>query len=324
MKNNQNCRLMNTISFFSIVCSTFVFTLLFVGILAAEETNIEGIGKFGPAEKLHSDFQFTEGPASDQAGNLYFTDIPANRIYKLDANGNKAVFIEPSGHANGLMIDGVGNLVACQMDGQVVSFNIKTKEASMLAKSYMQQRFNAPNDLVIDKSGGVYFTDPHYRAPMPLPQRTMAVYYRAANGFVSRLIDDLDAPNGVILSPDEKTLYVIPSQQETMMAYPVESPGVLGDGKVFCKLKQPEGQTGRGGDGLTMDEKGNLYITSGLGLQVVSPEGKMLGLLEFPEQPANVTFGGAENKTLFVTARTSLYKMAAPVAGHRFTGKASE
>lgn len=234
------------------------------------------------------------------------------------------MFIEPSGHANGLMVDGVGNLIACQMDGQVVSFDIKTKKPAMLAKSYMEQRFNAPNDLVIDKSGGVYFTDPHYRAPMPLPQRTMAVYYRAANGFVSRLIDDLDAPNGVILSPDEKTLYVIPTQQDKMMAYPVTKPGVLGEGKVFCTLKQAEGQSGRGGDGLTIDEKGNLYITSGLGLQVVSPEGKLLGILEFPEQPANVTFGGAENQTLFVTARTSLYKMSAPVAGHRFTGKASE
>ena len=323
MKNQKRLS-MSICPFLFVTYSSFVFTLSFAGSLAAGETNIEGIGAFGPAEKLHTDFQFTEGPASDGQGNLYFTDIPANRIYKLDPSGNKDVFIEPSGHANGLMIDGNGNLIACQMDGQVVSFHIKTKEASILAKSYMQQRFNAPNDLVIDKSGGVYFTDPHYRAPMPLPQRTMAVYYRAGNGFVSRLIDDLDAPNGVMLSPDEKTLYVIPTQQEKMMVYPVESPGVLGEGKVFCTLKQPEGKTGRGGDGLTMDEKGNLYITSGLGLQIVSPAGKLLGILEFPEQPANVTFGGPDNKTLYVTARTSLYKMSAPVAGHRFTGKASE
>ncbi|HSG71276.1 MAG TPA: SMP-30/gluconolactonase/LRE family protein, partial [Planctomycetaceae bacterium] len=155
----------------------------------------------------------------------------------------------------------------------------------------------------------------------PLPQKTTAFYYRSAEGKVTRLADDLKAPNGVILSPDEKTLYVIPSMQEEMWAYPVISPGELGPGKVFCKLKQAEGKSGGGGDGLTIDTKGNLYITSGLGLQVFSPEGKHLGTIEFPEQPANVTFGGPDSKTLFVTARKSLYSVEMEATGHAFPGK---
>src|SRR6185437_6021033 len=179
----------------------------------------------------------------------------------------------------------------------------------------------APNDLVIDRSGGVYFTDPHFRAPEVLPQGVTAVYYIAAGGKVSRLIDDLKAPNGVILSPDEMTLYVIPSMQEEMMAYPVEGPGKLGKGRVFCRTKQAEGKQGTGGDGLTIDEKGNLYITTALGLQVFSPEGKALGIIEFPEVPANVTFGGKDRKTLYVTARTSLYTAPMEAQGHVFAEK---
>lgn len=145
-----------------------------------------------------------------------------------------------------------------------------------------------------------------------------AVYYAAPDGKVTRLIDDLKAPNGVILSPDEKTLYVVPSMQAEMMAYPVLSPGKLGKGRVFCTLQQPEGASGKGGDGLTVDVKGNLYITSALGLQVYNPEGKLLGIIKLPEQPANCTFGGADRKTLYVTARTSLYTVPMEIAGHAF------
>jgi gluconolactonase len=291
---------------------------------SGQEITIDGIGKFGAAEKLYDGFEFTEGPAGDEKGNVYFTDIPPALIYRLDSQGNKEVFTENSGHANGLMVDGGGHLLACQMDGKVVAYDVESKEPTVLAESYNEQRFNAPNDLVIDKTGGIYFTDPLYRAPTPLPQGKMAFYYRASDGVITRLGDDLDAPNGIILSPDEKTLYVIPSQQAEMMAYPIESPGVIGEGKVLCTLKQPEGQTRSGGDGLTIDSKGNLYITTGLGLQVVSPAGKILGILPVPEHPANVTFAGPDNKVLYITARTGLYQMSAPIAGHRFTGKAIE
>ena len=217
------------------------------------------------------------------------------------------------------------DLLACEMDGRLVSINLKDKKVTPLAPQYKGQRFNAPNDLVIDRTGGIYFTDPHFRAPEPLPQGKVAVYYRAADGEVTRLVDDLAAPNGVILSPDEKTLYVIPSMSKEMWAYPVTSPGKIGKGRVFCSVKQEPGtpEPGRGGDGLTIDTNGNLYITSGLGLQVFSPEGKLLGIIEVPEKPANVTFGGKDNASLFITARTSLYRVDTKAKGHRFPGKSS-
>ena len=119
-----------------------------------------------------------------------------------------------------------------------------------LADGYEGKRFNAPNDLVIDRDGGIYFTDPHFRAPMPLPQGVRAFYYRSPDGKVTRLAEIEAAPNGIILSPDEKTLYVIPSLQAEMLAYPVEGPGKLGQQRVFCTLQQASGKTNGGGDGL--------------------------------------------------------------------------
>lgn len=212
-------------------------------------------------------------------------------------------------------------LLACEMDGQLKQYDLATAKETSLASTYKDTRFNAPNDVVIDKSGGIYFTDPRFRAPDPWPQEKEAVYYRAADGQVTRLIEDRIAPNGVILSPDEKTLYVIPSMEKQMWAYSVESPGKIGKGKVFCELTQPEGKTDSGGDGLTIDTNGNLYITTGLGLQVYDATGKQLGIIKIPEQPANVTFGGKDRKTLFVTARTSLYSVQTKATGHVFPGK---
>jgi len=281
---------------------------------------IPGIGPAGEVKKLHTGLMFTEGPASDGQGNLYFSDVSGNKIHKVDAAGELTTFLDPSNHTNGLMVNAAGNIVACEMDGRIVEIDAKTKAVKALAPEYEGKRFNAPNDLVIDKEGGIYFTDPHFRAPpnMPLPQGVRAFYYRAANGKVTRLGVIENAPNGVILSPDEKTLYVIPSLQAEMLAYPVEGPGKLGPQRTFCSLKQAAGKTAGGGDGLTIDNKGNLYITSALGIQVFSPDGKALGIIEFPEQPANCTFGGKDNKTLYVTARTILYAVPMLATGHQF------
>ncbi len=281
--------------------------------LVAADAKIQTIG-----EK----FEFTEGPAADDAGNLYFTDIPANKIYKLDQAGELSVFLEPSNHCNGLMYNHAGKLYACEMDGRLIAIDLKTKEVTALADKYEGNRFNAPNDLVIDSTGGVYFTDPQFRAPMPLPQKELAVYYRDQEGKVSRVVTGLKSPNGVILSPDEKTLHVIPSMQKEMMSYPVEGPGKLGTGKVFCTLAQPEGKDNTGGDGLTIDTNGNLYITSGTGVQVFDSAGKALTTLKFPQQPANCTFAGPGNKTLYVTARTGVYALPTQATGHVFKGGA--
>jgi gluconolactonase len=192
---------------------------------------------------------------------------------------------------------------------------VDTKDKRVLAGEFEGQRFNAPNDLVIDAAGGVYFTDPMFGAPQPLPQGVQGVYYRSADGKVSRVVNNAPAPNGVLLSRDEKTLYVLPSMSPEMQAYPVEAPGQLGEMRVFCKVKNPPGRNG-GCDGATIDEHGNLYLTTGLGVQVFSPQGEALGVIEVPEQPANCTFGGPDGKTLYVTARTSLYAFPMLVKGH--------
>lgn len=283
-----------------------------------EAVPIPGIGPKGKVTKVQGGFQFTEGPAADKKGNIYFSDIPANRVYRLEPDGKASPFREPSNHTNGSMFDSHGELVSCEMDGQVVAISADGRQVRTVTSMYKGKRYNAPNDLVLDRAGGVYFTDPHFRAPEPLPQGVEAVYYLGAGGVVTRLIDDLKAPNGVILSTDQKTLYVVPSEQEQVMAYPIKSPGKLGSGEVFCRLKQPPGQQGRGGDGLTIDTNGNLYIATGLGLQVFDHDGKNLGIIQVPEPPANVTFGGPEFKTLYITARTSLYRADMEATAHRF------
>lgn len=282
----------------------------------AQDIDIPGLGVVGGVEKIQGGFQFLEGPTKAPDGTLYFTDIPANKIYKLAASGEIESFFEPSGHANGLMYGGENKLLACQMDGQLVSINLKDSQVEVLAAEFEGKRFNACNDLVIDQQGGIYFTDPRYRAPQPLPQGTEAFYYRHPDGTVVRLGSELPAPNGIALSPDEKTLYVIPSMQSTMMAYPIESPGTIGAGKILCDLKQVDTAKDGGGDGLAVDSQGNLYITSAAGVQVVSPSGKILGVIAVPEKPANCAFGGEGNRTLFITAQTSLYRCSVPVPGN--------
>lgn len=299
------------------VVAAVCFCVFAVPSLTADE--IPGVGQVGPVEKLHGGFGFTEGPAADAAGNVYFTDIRNDRIHKVTPDGTLSIFVEPAGTCNGLMVYG-DRLLACSMKGSLKSFSLIDGSETVLAAEHNGARFNAPNDVVIDQSGGIYFTDPRFRSPKPYPQGKEAVYYRAANGKVTRVVENDFAPNGVILSPDEKTLYVIPTFERRMWAYPVTSPGQLGEGRVFCELVQKEKGGNGGGDGLTVDTNGNLYITSGLGLQVFSPAGKHLGTIAIPEQPANASFAGKDRRTIYVTARTSVYTVEVEAQGHVFPG----
>jgi gluconolactonase len=154
-----------------------------------------------------------------------------------------------------------------------------------------------------------------FRAPEPLPQGVQAVYYITSAGQVTRVTNHIPAPNGIGLSPDGKRLYVIPSQQAEMLVYDVDAPGELSNGRTLCRLTQPPGKDDTGGDGMAVDVQGNLYITTNLGVEIFSADGKQLGLVEFPEQPANVTFGGPKRTTMYVTARTGLYRVEMPIAG---------
>jgi gluconolactonase len=269
----------------------------------------------GEVETVHKEFAFTEGPAWDPRGALYFTDIPNSTIHRLGDDDKLSKFTADSKHTNGIMVAADGRMLACQMDGQVVSYDVETGKVTVLADSYQGKRFNAPNDLVIDKRGGIYFTDPLFRAPRPLPQGVQAVYYIGAQGEVTRVTDDIAAPNGIALSPDGTKLYVAPSRQAEMLVYDVDGPGKLSGRRTLCRLKQPEGKDDTGGDGMAVDVEGNLYFTTNLGVEIFSDEGKHRGLVMFPEQPANVTLGGPDGKTMYVTARTGLYRVTMPIAG---------
>ncbi len=295
--------------------------LFLLGASFAADEKIAGVGPAGEIKKVHTGSKFTEGPIGDADGNVYFSDIPNEKIHKIDAAGKVSVFRDKSNFANGLMINAKGEIVACEMTGAIVALSADGKERRVITDKHDDKPYNAPNDLVLDKAGGVYFTDPAFRAKTPLPQGKTCVYYVDAKGKVTRLIDDLPNPNGVRLSPDEKTLYVFPSGQKQMMSYPVEGPGKIGKGAVFCELKQAKEGGNGGGDGATVDVNGTVYVAAGTGLQVFDKGGKYLGTIKFPEQPSNACFGGKDMKTLFVTARTSVYSVPMDVAGHRYPAK---
>ncbi|CAD71870.1 MAG TPA: SMP-30/gluconolactonase/LRE family protein [Rhodopirellula baltica] len=304
------------------------FALLFATIVglvwtsASQTAHAQTIQPTGPVQQVHTGFQFTEGPAAMDDGTLYFTDIPNTAIHRLSADGKLSLLTNQSNHSNGLWPLSNTKLLACEMDGAVVMHDLSGDSAKriVLADSYNGKRFNACNDLVVDNHGGLYFTDPQYRAPEPWPQTERCVYYIAnfeTDPKVTRLTGDIEAPNGIGLSPNGKTLYVIPSMQAEMLAYDVLAPGKIGPQRVLCKVQQVEGETSRGGDGMAIDVDGNLYITTHLGIQIFSSEGEARGIVAFPEIPANVTFGGPEFKTMYATARKSLYSVEMPIAGFR-------
>ena len=302
-----------------IVTGLMVAVLIDVSVQAQDAVQTSDIDSrirpVGEVQTVGRGFAFTEGPAWDQRGTLYFTDIPNATIHALKTDGKISAFTEDSKHSNGLLVAADGRLLGCQMDGRVVAYDVGSDEVTVLADSYQGNRFNAPNDLVIDSEGGIYFTDPLFRAPKPLPQEVQAVYYIAASGVVSRVTGDLAAPNGIALSPDGKRLYVAPSHQAEMLVYDVQGPGKISNGRTLCRLTQPDGKDNTGGDGMAVDVKGNLYITTNLGVEIFSPSGMSIGLVAFPEQPANVTFGGPKGTTMYVTARTGLYRVEMPIAG---------
>jgi len=256
-------------------------------------------------KKLAGVFKFTEGPAADEKGNVYFTDIPNSRIHKWSVDGKLSTFKEESGRANGLYFDKKGNLLACQGGtGKLVSIGPKGK-TTVLADSYKTKAFNSPNDLWIDRKGGVYFTDPSYGRRKELPQDGEHVYYLSADRKkIVRVIDDMVRPNGIVGTADGKLLYVADHGAKKTYSYKIGPSGKLSGKKLFADQES---------DGLTLDEYGNVYLT-GKAVFIYDPSGKLIKTIETPEKPANVCFGGKDKKTLFITARKSLYsvKMTSP------------
>lgn len=261
-------------------------------------------------EKLSEDqFEFVEGPAWDNSGGIYFTDIPNNSIYRYDlATEAFTLVTENTAGANGLMFNRQNNLLACEQEtGAVSVWSTDGTRLETLVAEYDGTRFNRPNDLVVDKNNGIYFTDPSWSEERP--QEIKGVYYLDAEGNLSRLIEDMDKPNGIILSSDESTLYIADTDSFEVRAYPVTAPGQLGERIVFAALSRPDGYDGKssGADGVALDIHGNLYVTSRFGVQIFSPEGEFIDLIEIPEAPTNCVFSGENLDTLFITARKNVY-----------------
>lgn len=255
--------------------------------------------------KVRSGFQFTEGPAADAHGNVYFSDVRANRIYKWSPDGNIVLWREHTGGANGLYFAADGNLVACEgAKGRVVSFS-PSGNLTVIADTYAQRSFNQPNDLWVDPKGGIYFSDPYYGRG-ELRQDGQHVYYIPPDRkHVLRVIADLKRPNGLIGTADGSLLYVADHGAGKTYRYRLSAEGALSDRILFVDS---------GSDGMTLDERGNVYLTAD-GVLIFSPKGELLHRIPVPEQPTNVTFGGTDGKTLFVTARGSVYTLRMTVRG---------
>ncbi|MGI4835409.1 MAG: SMP-30/gluconolactonase/LRE family protein [Janthinobacterium lividum] len=259
------------------------------------------------------EFAFTEGPAVDKAGNVFFTDQPNDKIYKYDTSGKLTVFLTPAGRANGLYFDKQGNLIACA-DAQNQLWRISPQgKVTVLADRVDGRLPNGPNDVWVSPRGGLYFTDPYYKRdywptghPGPAPQN---VYYLAPGSHQPVAVETtLTQPNGLIGSPDGRTLYVADIGAGKTYRYRLGPQGQLLDKQLFVS---------QGSDGMTLDAQGNVYLT-GQGVTVYSPAGQQLAHLAVPAAwTANLCFGGADMKTLFITASEAVFTVPMRVRGIR-------
>jgi gluconolactonase len=302
--------------------------LSLVALLAAASTHadglstpdIEGVVAAGtPIELIKEGFQGTEGPIALPDGSVIFTEGQANRITRISADNTIAPYLENSGGANGLAFNSSGELIAVQTTKPGIAVLGPAGKERVLVDNYEGTPLNRPNDLVVDKRGGVYFTDPGARPEPGQPAPKTAIYYLSPKGKLHQLATDIGRPNGIQLSPDEKTLYVANTYGEHVLAYDVKSDGTVGAGRNFAKLegfKQTEQGATSGADGLAVDAKGRLYVASAAGVQVFDAKGKALGVIPLPKAPQNLAFAGKDKKTLYVVGRGSAYRIATLTAGY--------
>lgn len=262
-------------------------------------------------EEIAEGFQFTEGPFWHE-GRLLFTDIPANRVYAWTPNEGRSVFLEPSGHANGLAADPQGRLLLAQHDGEVGRLGAD-RTVTALVQAYEGKRLNSPNDLTVADDGTVYFTDPPYGVEPENRELDFSGVYRLdPDGSLTVLTKVFSRPNGIVLSPDESILYVNDTEGDIIRAYEVTETGGLANGRVFAEM---EGEKPGNADGMKVDAEGNLYSTGPGGIWVFAPSGDRLDHISVPKAPTNVAFGGSDRETLYITAQSSVYRVSLAVPG---------
>ena len=299
--------------------SRAMLPLFFVFCSLCATTAMSDESLFAPGaevRKLADGFEFTEGPAADAEGNVYFTDQPNDRIMKWSVDGELSTFLQPCGRSNGLYFDAKGNLWACaDAKNELWRIDMATKKPAVMVKDFGGKLLNGPNDLWIAPNGGIYFTDPFYKRPYwqrgPIEQDERAVYYFGKDrNLLKRVCESFVQPNGIIGTPDGKTLYVADIGAKKTYAYDMVDAlpphGDLNNRRVFCE---------QGSDGMTLDAQGNVYLT-GKGVTVFDKSGAKIAQIDVPERwTANVTFGGRDGRTLFITASQGLYAIEMNVAG---------
>ena len=257
-------------------------------------------------------FVFVEGPVWNGKGALYFSDQNDKKVYKY-VPGKGFSIIRSGQITNGMTFDSTGNLLICEQGptNQIVLMDTTGVVKKVLVNKYNNKAFNNPNDLCIDKNGGIYFSDPTWGVQT---QDKQAVYYLKPTGECIRISGDFQKPNGLSLSPDKKLLYVDDSWDKNVSVFDVQPDGTAINKRVFCVLKVNAGSVS-GADGLKVDTEGNLYIASALGIQVFDKNGIAQRIITVPETCTNVAFGGKDWKTLFITAGVSLYSTQLDIAG---------
>jgi gluconolactonase len=262
-------------------------------------------------QKAGSGFLFTEGPAVATNGQVYFTDQPNDKIYRWDEKRGISLYLEDTRRANGLYFNHKKQLVACaDLYNQLVIWDKNKKMHVVFDGLYEGKHINAPNDLWIAPNGGIYFSDPYYhRSWWPEGheeiQDVRGVYYLSPEGEIKRVIDDFKQPNGLIGTPDGKTLYAADINDRKIWKYDIQPDGSLTHKTLFAS---------KGSDGMTMDQAGNVYLTSGK-VWIYSPSGERIHEIEVPEAPSNLCFGGKKRNILFITARTSVYTLSMKTRG---------
>ncbi|WP_240699323.1 SMP-30/gluconolactonase/LRE family protein [Spirosoma sordidisoli] len=264
-------------------------------------------------QKLSSQFKFTEGPAVNQAGVVYFTDQPNDKIWTYNPDGTFSLFMDKTGRSNGMYFDRQGNLITCADEKNELWSIGPDKKVTVLLTDFNGHRFNGPNDLWIDPKGGIYFTDPYYQRDYWERKKPELdgekVYYLPKGARQAILVDsDLKQPNGIIGTPDGKVLYVADIRDNKTYRYDIQADGMLKNRQLYVS---------QGSDGMTLDNKGNLYLT-GKGVTVYGPDRSKLMTIPVPAGwVGNICFAGKNNDMLFITASESVYTLQMQVRGAR-------
>ena len=294
-------------------------------------TAIAGVVKAGVTVKvIKSGFTGTEGPIGMPDGSLIFTETQANRITKIDANDQTSTFLENTNGSNGLAWDAKGRLISVQTTpgkAQIGAIYPKGSEATITA-AFEGKPYGRPNDLVVSKAGHVYFSEP---GPNPTPGEAPAapplppaVYHVAPDGKVTRVAEGIARPNGIMLSPDEKTLYVNNTNGTAIVAFDVAADGSTSNRRDFARYSKvstgANGVPNSGADGLAVDSEGRLYACTNAGVEVFSPQGELLGVIPISLQPQNLAFAGKDKRTLYVVGRGSAWRV--PLDAQGYAGRA--